>query len=118
MAFERWASAAASTKHANPPSHARRLCDLAASNRPTPDCRLHVPLLYRLHALARRSDQDRHVAVGMAVLVHELVALARLVEGKDAREAGIDLSLHDEVVERVRLLVVGEMRALQPLLPH
>src|SRR3990172_6558089 len=62
------------------------------------------------------ADEGRHVAVGVAVLVQELVGEADLVEGEDAGQAGIDLAGGDEVVDGLRLLAVGEVGALQALL--
>src|SRR3990172_5660616 len=62
------------------------------------------------------ADEGRHVAVGVAVLVQELVGEADLVEGEDARQAGVDLAGGDEVVDGLRLLAVGEVGALKALL--
>src|SRR5271166_5086946 len=50
--------------------------------------------------------------------MHDLVAFTDLIEVEGLREAWIDLALEHELIERVGLLVVGEMRALKPLLPH
>src|SRR5439155_2805153 len=75
-------------------------------------------LLERRHAFARCPDEGGHVALGVPALVHELVRRADLVEREYAGEAWVDLAIDDEIVEAVRLLIVGEVRALQPLLAH
>jgi hypothetical protein len=54
----------------------------------------------------------------MAVLVHQLVALARLVEREHPPEARVDLPFDDKLVERVGLVIVGEVGALEALLAH
>ncbi len=41
-----------------------------------------------------------------------------LVEREDLRQAGVDLAGEHEVVQPLRLLVVGEVRALEALLAH
>src|SRR5688572_20063008 len=60
----------------------------------------------RGHPLAGGADQDGHVAVDGAVLVHDLVAVAGAVEGEDLRETGVDLAVESEVIERLRLHVI------------
>src|SRR5580704_10761908 len=64
------------------------------------------------HSGVRGADQRHHLALGRAVLMHDLIAAERL------REAWIDLPLDNQLIERIGLLVVGEMRSLKPLLPH
>src|SRR5437867_9152562 len=54
----------------------------------------------------------------MAILVHELVDVRDLGEGERLGEARVDLAGRDQVVQRLRLLVVGEVRSLEALLPH
>src|SRR3990172_7840538 len=58
-------------------------------------------------------DEDGHVPVGVLVLQHELVALRDAVEGVGVREARVHLALGDELRHRGRLLVVGEVAALE-----
>src|SRR5438552_4554285 len=67
---------------------------------------------------ARRVHQAGHVPVRVAVLVHELVHVRDLLEGEGLGEARVDLVRRDQVVQGLRLLVVGEVRALEALLPH
>src|SRR5206468_12828241 len=57
-------------------------------------------------------------SVRVAVLVHELVHVRDLLEGEGLGEARVDLARRDQVVQGLRLLVVGEVRALKALLPH
>ena len=52
-------------------------------------------------AALRHADEHGHVAVGVLVLVHELVRFPDLVEREDVAEAGVDLAGDDELVERV-----------------
>src|SRR5438552_8050235 len=66
----------------------------------------------------RRVHQAGHVPVRVAVLVHELVHVRDLLEGEGLGEARVDLAGRDQVVQRLRLLVVGEVRALEALLAH
>src|SRR5580700_9888307 len=70
------------------------------------------------HSGVRGADQRHHLALGRAVLMHDLMALADLIEAERLREAWIDLPLDNQLIERVGLLVIGEMRSLKPLLPH
>src|SRR5438445_13051031 len=63
-------------------------------------------------------DGDHHVPGRMAILVHQLVRLAGRFEREHFREAGLNPSLADQTIERAALLGVGEMRSLEPLLPH
>src|SRR6266581_6352570 len=67
---------------------------------------------------ARRVHQAGHVPMRVAVLVHELVHVRDLLEGEGLGEARVDLARRDQVVQGLRLLVVGEVRALKALLPH
>jgi hypothetical protein len=67
---------------------------------------------------SRRVDQDRHVAAGVLVLAHQLVARAGLGEREGARQARVDLAVDHQLVDAGGLRVVGEVRALQALLPH
>ena len=69
------------------------------------------PALGRVH-------QHGHVAVRMAVLVHELVHVGDLVEAEGLRQAGVDLAGQHQVVQRPGVVVVREVRALEALLPH
>src|SRR3990170_4844534 len=66
----------------------------------------------------RGTHQGHHVAVRVAVLVHELVGQADLLEGEHPRQAGVDPSLDDHLVEGGALLVVSEVGALETLLAH
>src|SRR5207249_12119121 len=70
------------------------------------------------HPRARRVHQAGHVPVRVAVLVHELVHVRDLLEGEGLGEARVDLTGRDQVVQRLRLFVVGEVRALEALLAH
>ena len=64
------------------------------------------------------ADEDRHVPVRVLVVAHELVRERDLAERERARQARIDLALEHQLVDALRLLVVREVRALQPLLAH
>src|SRR5205823_2974149 len=69
-------------------------------------------------AFGLRADQRGHIAFGVPVLRHQLVRFADPLEAEYAAEARVDLALNHEIVERVGLLVVREVRALEPLLAH
>src|SRR2546429_6586659 len=69
------------------------------------------------HPRARRVHQAGHVPVRVAVLVHELVHVRDLLEGEGLGEAGVDPARRDQIVQGLRLLVVGEVGALGPFLP-
>src|SRR5277367_2923459 len=62
--------------------------------------------------------QRDHLAFGSAIFVHRLVAFGDFGEAVGLGEARIDLAVEHQLVERVGLFVVGEVRALQALLAH
>jgi hypothetical protein len=64
------------------------------------------------------TDQDGHVAVRVLVVVHEVVGTGHLVVGEGPRQARVEQAAQRQFVHLVGLLGVGEVRALQPLLPH
>src|SRR5579885_2527088 len=70
------------------------------------------------HSRLGSADQRGHVALGGSILEHQLMAVADLLESEGLSEARIDLTFAHELVERVGLLVVGEVRSLKALLPH
>src|SRR5579862_4065469 len=63
-----------------------------------------------LHSRLRRAHQRYHFALGRAVFMHDLMAFRNLIEAERLREARIDLAVDDQLIERVGLFVVGEMR--------
>src|ERR1700730_14011140 len=54
-----------------------------------------------LHAGLRRAHQRHHLALGRAVLMHDLMALGDLVEAERPREARIDFAVDDQLIECV-----------------
>src|ERR1019366_1057090 len=65
-----------------------------------------------------RADENRHVPHRVPVLTHQLMREADLIERERPGQAGIDLAGGHHRVVRRALVVVGEMRALEPLLAH
>ena len=69
-------------------------------------------------AEARGADQHRHISVRVLVVVHKLVTERQFLIGERPRHAGVELAGKRQLVHRVALLVVGEVRTLESLLPH
>src|SRR5438874_6278996 len=75
--------------------------------------------LFRLpHARPLGAHQCCHYSQRLFPLVHQLMAFPDVLERVRLAQTRVDLSIDDHLVERPRLLIVREMRALQPLLPH
>ncbi len=80
---------------------------------------LSGPALLEVPALERRGVHgDRHIAGWVAVVRHQRMGGADLVEAEDPREAAVDLLVHDEVICLVRLVLRREVAALDPFLSH
>src|SRR2546428_651622 len=74
---------------------------------------LHLPHPGPLGRYQRRHHPERLLS-----LVHQLVAPPDIVERKGLPQARVDFAVEHELVERAGLVVIRELRALQPLLPH
>src|SRR6186713_1480865 len=75
-------------------------------------------ILQVLQSWMGRIDQHRHVAGLVLVLPHHLVRARNLGPRQHFAHAGIDATIEHELIGGRSLLEMGEMRALDTLLPH
>ncbi|SVD47552.1 uncharacterized protein METZ01_LOCUS400406, partial [marine metagenome] len=63
-------------------------------------------------------NQAGHVAMGMLVLVHQLMGAANFIEAERSRQTRVYRARDNQLVEGSGLLIVGQVTTLKTFLHH